>query len=430
MKYKTRKKDPVDISKQNDIPASLPALTYLSHLYNLEKIRPFDGLKILAVQHLLGSTIPFFEMLEKGGVKPQDVYIVGKAYSSHPKVVKLLQAKGYNVTFDEVFDHIDNLPYDTTLEKHIISTAKNLLDNLGKKRGLIIDDGGKAIRLLHQLYPQLADRFTGVEQTSRGARLVSTIDLKCPIVNVARSDAKTINESPMIAKSMVDEFVTSLIRWDASGVFKAKGNNMLLLGYGYIGEQVAKKMKNYDFNVTVYDPDSNKLKKAMDDGYVTVSIRANAYDKAHIIVGASGTQVIPHEEYNALAKGTLLVNMASTDTEFSAWNLRPQGKIVDQCILPSDKQYLSTYMPLPWRSLYKIQLSQTYFYLANGGFPSDFSGKINPIPSEDIQLTSALLLGGAIQSTQARKPLFYDLDLDLQNNVISEYNRLKSVRTK
>ena len=61
----------------------------------------------------------------------------------------------------------------------------------------------------------------------------------------------------------------------------------------------------------------------------------------------------------------------------------------------------------------------------NGGFPSDFSGKINPVPLENIQLTQALLLGGAIQAIKTEKSEFIDVDLKLQKLLIGEYLKLK-----
>lgn len=82
-------------------------------------------------------------------------------------------------------------------------------------------------------------------------------------------------------------------------------------------------------------------------------------------------------------------------------------------------------MPLSWRSLYKVQLRQGPIYLANGGFPCDFSGKINPVPAKDIQLTSALLLCGAIQAISEMKTKFVDLDTKIQKLIIAKYRNLQ-----
>lgn len=409
------------------IPASLPLLDYVKRAQFLEKRKPFRNYKILAVQHLLGSTIPFFDLLGKGGVKANDIYIVGKAYSSHPLIVKKLQKKGYRLRFKNVFDCIEDQPYDTILEKHIINSATTLLENIGKnQRGLIIDDGGKAIKLLHKKYPRLANKFTCVEQTSRGARTVSDIKKPlCPIINVARSKAKTIYESPVIAEAMVDEFINALEYWEKAGVFKLKSKKVLLLGYGFIGENIVEKLVSHGFGISVYDLDNKQLRKVKSKKLNIVKNLAKHFNKVDLLIGCSGTQVLQLKDFEMLKSGTLLINMASTDMEFSAWNLRSKGKIIYQHTLPSDLKYLKKYLPLVWRSLYKIRLGTTYIYLANGGFPMDFSGKVNPVPLCHIQLTSSLLLAGAIQAVTSKRPGLIELDSTLQNRIIAKYLSLK-----
>lgn len=409
------------------IPTSLPLLEYISNMYHIESERPFYGYKILAVQHLLGSTIPFFTMLEKGGAKAEDIYIVGKAYSSHPIIVERLVQKGYVLSKHAVFDFQEDKPYDSILELHILDSTKQLLKSIGENdKGLIIDDGAKAIRLLHTNYPDLAHRFACVEQTSRGARIVDSLRLACAVINVARSSTKIAYESPVIAKAMVEEFLSSLSKWENARIISLDKKNVLLLGYGFIGEQVARKFLERGFIVSVFDPDTTRLAKAQQTGYKPVTDIQQSYHYADIIVGSSGTPVMAMDDYEKLKPGTLLVNMASTDMEFSAWNLRPRGKIVFQEVLPTDKQYLHDILPLSWRSLYRIEFPSTYIFLTNGGFPSDFSGKINPVPAEDIQLTSALLLVGAIQAIHTTTAGFFDVDHNIQEGIISRYITLKS----
>ncbi len=413
--------------QEDVIPEFLHLLDFVSSTYSLEKKRPFQGYKIMAVQHLLGSTLPFFNMLEKGGANPKDIYIVGKAYSSHPLVVELLQKRGYQIVFDDVYDFAEDKPYDSILEKHIIGTCATLLKEMVKnQKGLIIDDGGKAIELLHNTYFDYVQRFVCVEQTSRGARTLSTVKISCPVINVARSDAKTLCESLMIARAMVNEFFQLLRLWEKANVYSLADTTVLLLGYGFIGKQVAKQLVNYGFIVTVYDSDENRQLEAARDGLKSVAFIKKAYSINSIIIGCTGTPVISDEELELLKSGTLLVNMASTDLEFRAWTLRPRGKIIHQQILPSDIQYMKDRMPLSWRSLYKIELPQGYLYLANGGFPCDFSGKINPVPAKDIQLTSGLLLGGAIQAVYENRARFVDLDVTLQQAIVAEYLKVKS----
>jgi len=409
------------------IPASLPLLGFVDNIHSLEHKLPFLGYKILAVQHLIGASIPFFAMFEKGGAKPEDIYLIGKAYSSHPEVVKCLQQKGYNLTFNEIFDCAFDQPYDSILQKRIVDFAITLLEKTDvNQKWLIIDDGAKAIELLHLKYSKLASNFACVEQTSRGTRTVKKLTLACPVIDVARSEAKTIHEAPMIAQAMVDEFLNALQHWKEAQAYHLTDKNVLLLGYGFIGENVATRLFDYGFSISVYDTDNDKLQQAQQAGLTTVNQLDEIYHKVNIVAGCSGTPVLTDQEFSKLKPGTLLVNMASTDMEFSAWKLRPKGTIIHQHVLPVDLQYLKELMPLPWRSLYKVQLAETYLYLANGGFPMDFSGKINPVPSNDIQFTSALLLAGAIQAVGEKEAKLIELNPTLQNKIIAAYSNLKT----
>jgi len=40
--------------------------------------------------------------------------------------------------------------------------------------------------------------------------------------------------------------------------------------------------------------------------------------------------------------------------------------------------------------------------LANGGFPVNFTGEIDPIPAEEIQITRSLVLAGALQAVNEK----------------------------
>lgn len=408
------------------IPESLDLLEFVADRFKIREERPFVHHKILAIQHLLGSTVPFFNMLQQGGASPSNIVLVGKAYSSHPEVVHTLIHKGYNVDFNSVFEFNADIPYESTLESHIIDKADSFIRGISEnEKGLIIDDGGKAIKLLHNHYSSYLPQFACVEQTSRGARVVSSLNLGCPVANVARSEAKTIYESPAIAKGMVEELTELLSIWEENKVISLKNRSVLVLGYGFIGQNVVREFIKFGYKCIVYDPEKYQLDKARADGINIVKDKLKALPNVSIVVGCSGTPVMSEEEMGSFRNGTLVVNMASTDTEFSAWLLRPKGQIVHERVRDCDDKYLSNRRPLAWRSLYHVKLLKNDFYLVNGGFPSDFSGKINPIPIADIQLTSALLLTGLIQAMKSRRNQFLEIDPLFQKDLLDQYLKNK-----
>src|SRR5579859_4134804 len=185
------------------IPTSLPLLDYLDQCYQVNRQQPFQGYAVLAVQHLLGSTVPLLRAIEDGGVEKQNMYVVGKAYSSHYAVVAHLRNLGYQVV-DAISEFSEQVPYDTILENAIRSALHKLITDYHLKshnpRVLLMDDAGKAIRILHEDFFDYANTFRCVEQTTRGIREISKVALACPVVNVARSHAKVSLEAPLIAQ--------------------------------------------------------------------------------------------------------------------------------------------------------------------------------------------------------------------------------------
>lgn len=57
----------------------------------------------------------------------------------------------------------------------------------------------------------------------------------------------------------------------------------------------------------------------------------------------------------------------------------------------------------PWKNLYSVQSGLRTFYLANGGFPINFSGKLDPIAPEEIQLTRALMYSAGLQAVATQE---------------------------
>src|SRR5438067_1986466 len=80
-----------------DAFSSLPLLDYLDQQYQISIRKPFSGYTALVVQHLLGSTVPLLQAIESGGINKRDIYVVGKAYSSHHLVISHLGDLGYKV---------------------------------------------------------------------------------------------------------------------------------------------------------------------------------------------------------------------------------------------------------------------------------------------------------------------------------------------
>jgi hypothetical protein len=130
------------------------------------------------------------------------------------------------------------------------------------------------------------------------------------------------------------------------------------------------------------------------------------------------------EQIAELSPGTLLVNMASSDTEFCLWRFFPHIKPVFLTTSNNMSHQPSGWEP--WRSLCRVVASDTTFFVANGGFPIDFSGALDPIAPESIQLTRGLLVGGAIQAARSLGAGLLDFDPAIHDDILAEYDRLSS----
>jgi hypothetical protein len=151
---------------------------------------------------------------------------------------------------------------------------------------------------------------------------------------------------------------------------------------------------------------------AHEDGF-QVRHPSEAIRTADLVVGCTGSEALDIT-LAPIKAGALLVNMASSDLEFSPWKVSQASEAVS-----SDRSDADTH---PWRHLFRIKLRSREFFLANGGFPVDFSGAVDPIPPHRIQLTRALLLAGALQAVRSTGGGLQELSSEMQDVVLRAYD--------
>jgi hypothetical protein len=117
--------------------------------------------------------------------------------------------------------------------------------------------------------------------------------------------------------------------------------------------------------------------------------------------------------------GALLVNCASSDIEFGAWRY-----VGAQC---ADVPACNTADAARYHCTLRLKTAKGHVFLLNSGFPIDFAGGPDPIPSASIQLTRALIFAGAIQAVNERKPGLLPLGGEVQHEIEKEFRRDRSV---
>lgn len=190
------------------IPIKLPLIEYLKDRLDITNRKPLKNCIFVGIQHLTGVVVPLIHAIADAGIPYSRIFLIGKAYSTHPKVQAYLQSLGCYIGNKKLMHSAIN-PYETEIEAEIddlLAMVMAQLDESVASSVLLFDEGGKAIRLIHEKYIEYAERFYCVEQTTRGIREVASLSLRCPIVDVALSPTKKEIEGPIIARSMVTSF--------------------------------------------------------------------------------------------------------------------------------------------------------------------------------------------------------------------------------
>lgn len=324
------------------------------------------NVRILGVQHILETTHSMFQSLYRLGLKPENVSIIGKCYSTCKEVYDEMIAEGIDVG-DGSFSYSSHRPYDELFEEEIRNFLSSRTDRLNEyERVIILDDGGKCITALMDSAESLPP-LVAIEQTSSGYEAIKSQNLPFPVINVARSPLKLKLESPMIAQAAAERLYTRL---------KKKGplpDKALIIGGGAIGQAMQKTLAS-DMEICVFDQNTEL-------SHCNNSSLAELIGRFPLIIGCTGKTSIPHKNHKYFQKNTTLVCASSSDREFDAVHLRRQ--------IPANSSCFS-------------DLEVNNLLLVNSGFPVNFDGERENIEPELIQLTIALITSGILQ---AMKPI-------------------------
>jgi hypothetical protein len=254
------------------------------------------------------------------------------------------------------------------------------------------------------------------------------------VINVAESWVKLEHESPLIAESVNHELTRQLRVMEAAGI--DTGRRILVIGYGSIGRAVSEEFAALGRVVEIFDTDTAKRAAAAADGHIVHDELHAALRGGGTIIGCTGLPTLGDDDYPHVPDGALLISASSADVEFQAWKLRAAGTCLGR---PHDwpEVVAATGAPRdpadprrdhPCFSLYRIANGQGRFFLVNGGFPVNFTGGVDPIVPEKIQLTRTLLYIGACQASRTAEPGLHDLDDGRQQRLMELYGAQGNAR--
>ena len=265
---------------------------------DLQKEKPFAGLRIALSVHMEAKTAYLCRVLEMGGA---EMYVTGSnPLSTQDDVAAAVAAGGI-----EVFAR-----YGCSMEEY----EDCLCRVLEPGPTLIIDDGGDLVKLMHTKYRELIPGVIGgCEETTTGIHRLRIMaregTLGFPMVMVNEADCKHMFDN----RSGTGQSV-----WDAmmrTTNLIVAGKTVVVSGYGWCGKGVSLRAKGLGAKVIVTETDPVRALEAVMDGYEVMPMDEAAArgDMFITVTGCSG--VITAEHFERMKDGAILSNAGHFDVE-------------------------------------------------------------------------------------------------------------------
>jgi adenosylhomocysteinase len=217
---------------------------------------------------------------------------------------------------------------------------------------VLLDVGGYFAPALRELTAAFSGKIEGlVEDTENGHRRYLALgDLPCPVYSVARSPLKE-SEDYLVGQSIVFSTEALLRSWGDL----LQGGEACVIGFGKVGTSVARTLHAKNVRVGVYDESAVRMTHALAQGFQTFGTRAEALNRADLVVCATGNVSLRTEDFSNLRNGAYVVSVTSSEDELELAGLSDQ---YDRCMVgPHVTRYSTMYH---------------YFYLVNNGNAVNF----------------------------------------------------------
>lgn len=368
----------------------------------------FKKTLFICVQHLLFTNIDLFKAMIHLGALPNNIYILGKIYSTNLSAEKLLHNMGIHIASRHNQDS-GLTSFREAFDADILSMMDEILYRRGQETFdaiIILDDGGHCIKNYYQsvLFENFKNvPIMGVEQTSSGLRFLQKPDYST--IEVASSALKQEVESLFIANAIVKK---------CQGIFENRNKTFSVIGLGVIGRSLANLLIDFGFTVFTYDID--KIKNTSFSRGITTQNIKEAFLKGDYIFGCTGKDITEKFNVNdSVLSNKVLISCSSGDNEFKS--------LLEN--VPLDKNNVLSDLKIAQSNGKKITI-------LGGGFPINLDTSGYSVKACDIQLTRALLLGGLIQAMliiKSRLKPSKQLMLDpfLQFFILQEWKKVGSM---
>lgn len=379
--------------------------------------RLLEDTVLICMQHKLWTTYLMIKFLvEHYSLKPENVILAGKGYSTNLEVEQALKDLGCHVIPDqhplvlgggsEALHQNASGAVDAALERiKLVRVVRNVC---------ILDDG-------FELTPRITSDFFNnginpfvyfIEQTTYGPKNRMFYTLPFPGFNVAESYAKLL-EYPYVAEVAIEK-LKDLIKNVQLQI--GKKPTIGVVGFGRMGQSVAAEMVERGYSVIVYEEKSAKRTSLKGIKHYKSLPVVIAY--ADVIFGTTGTDITANDEVLDTIvnsrKSTTYVSLSSSDTEFNRLLALIQEKT---------KKYGQ--IPDPYKEV--LYVNEEGACIRVLGTPVNFLGKkLHSVAPWHIWATRALLMC-CIMAGAARPPelvesaKIYMPDPDDQRKIIEAF---------
>lgn len=310
----------------------LEELPIVSRIIDVETLDGslFDRYTLVFVLHFLTDLPPFLRGFLRLGAKPEAMYASGIPYSTQDGIFAQVEHLGINLA--------RMAEYGTEFEGQIsrlFGQAIRYSNRTGKKI-IVVEDGGYVASLLRSDFQLEAGKVVGiVEQTANGIFAARGFENSgnhhtFPILNVAETELKGVQESPQIGHAVIHNIKTLLVGMVPRCPVDTRlnGVRVALIGCGSIGVHIVQELLNAGANVTVVEQNAQRIErlnaevdpKGQNLTIVPVEEAATASDylsEIDIVIGATGeTHFTEDAKFQALKDQVILVNASSKRREF------------------------------------------------------------------------------------------------------------------
>jgi adenosylhomocysteinase len=236
---------------------------------------------------------------------------------------------------------------------------------------ILIDDGAQVTRLAHKEFPDLVAQMSGAtEETTSGVRPLMAMhadgQLRLPVVSVNGSRLKYLFDN---VYGTGQSCVMALL--DVTNLQLA-GRKVLVVGYGFVGNGVARHARALGAQVVVAELDPIKALQALHDGHTVCSV-AEAAPTAEVVFASTGIEgVLTAAHVEALPDGAILCTAGGGEYEL------PMDYLASLPPPATVRQHVEEYRTAQGR---RIRL------VAKGACVNCLAGEGNPIEVMDLSLS-------------------------------------------